>query len=241
MNIKYGYVLVLLLGLASKSFCMEEQETVKLLSSGGKEFTITKAAAEESGTLKQLLREGFGPEEVIPLPQVSSEAMAVLATFLPLAAEKTNYVQAKNSAGEGAVYSKIHNTWLPAVERKDTPQLLELLKAAHYLDIGLIVEALVHTIARRASFYATSEDDYWKAQALRRGAIFMLDPAIASEHRFDQPDSSIMDQLHQQWLQPALVESLPRDLRRIVAQWVLTEYQLAEGEHAAGYSEGEEY
>ncbi len=238
MHLKRVYTLVLMLGLPAYSFCMEEIETVKLLSSDGKEFTFTKKEAQESGTLKELLSENLTPGEAIPVPGVSAVGLAALAEYLPLSAQRTKYHEQGDTAAEEAVNSKIHNTWLRDFENEQTSKVLEVLKAAHYLGIEFVIDRLAHTIARRASFIATSEDQYRRAQNLRKAAIFFLDPATAKEHGFGEPSAEVTQELGEIWLEPTRVKFLPRDLRKIIAEWVLTEYQLAEGEHAAGYSEG---
>jgi hypothetical protein len=229
MKLKLVSAAVLMFGLPGHLFCMDVK--VKLVSSDGKEFELLKAEAEESETLKNLLAEHAKGD--IPLSQVSSQSLSLLVDDM-----KRRHM--RKAEGETAAWREKNQEFQKSLNKLSLTQLIALYKAADYLDMYHLYEAIAERVAAQVPpriVYVIGElgmslPDYTKAaleilkakglryygahglrQNFREAALFALDKERSSQNNINEPTDADIEALHKIWLSKEDIAALPHNLR----------------------------
>jgi len=118
-------------------------QTVKLQSVDEQEFTVPVEVAKSSETIKHMI-EDIGPEQAIPLPNVTGKILQKVITYCqyhlehptPVSEEKKDDKRTDDISPWDLEFCKV-----------DQATLFELILAANYLDIRPLLDLTCKTVA----------------------------------------------------------------------------------------------
>ncbi|PIN11060.1 SCF ubiquitin ligase, Skp1 component [Handroanthus impetiginosus] len=108
---------------------------VTLRSSDGQEFIIPKSAAVLSGTIKNMLEEGFG-DSVIPILNVDGKTLAKIIAYLNEHGSGNHMSDEKKKDFDGEFLSQ-----------QEITDLFEIVMAANFLNIKELMDTVCQKIA----------------------------------------------------------------------------------------------
>ena len=111
---------------------------LKLVSKEGQSFSIAKEAAVRSNLIKNML-EDAGPDEDIPLPNISTSVLELVIDYLSHYQDPTTAPPEIDKPLKTANFGELVPLWDFTFVDKPHEVLFELILAANYLDIkGLL-------------------------------------------------------------------------------------------------------
>lgn len=117
---------------------------IKVRSSDAQEFTIHKDLANQSAFLKNLISDMAGSEEVIPLPNVNGVILNKVIEFMehhkedpPLPPDYEELIRSNDYISE----------WDSEFCKVDQGTLFEIIIAANYLDIKVLLDVTCKSVA----------------------------------------------------------------------------------------------
>lgn len=138
---------------------MEGKNELKLLSKEGKEFTISKKAADLSGLIKNIISD-IGPDEVIPLTEVDEKSLEKIIIYL----NKWNGEAPPeiDKPLKSSVLKEVTDEWsADFIDELDLENLTNITVSANFMEITPLLDL---SCAKLASMCKDkSEDEIFKS------------------------------------------------------------------------------
>ncbi|ELP91183.1 glycoprotein FP21 precursor, putative [Entamoeba invadens IP1] len=142
-------------------------QNVILKSSDGKLFTLTEEAAKQSKQVENMMKERANAEEAIPLLKVEGTVLEKVVEWLNFHNEHP-LMYPDFVIGDRDKNADLHPWDVKFCESLEKDMLFEMLKAATFMNIDMLVEATAKTIAKnlvgktveQMRAYLNEENDY---------------------------------------------------------------------------------
>ena len=142
-------------------------QTVILVSSDNKEFTLPEDAAKQSGLVESMMKDRESADTPIPILKVEGTVLAKVVEWL-LFHNEHPLMYPDFVIGDRDKNAELHPWDVDFCDKLEKNLLFEMLKAATFMNIDMLVEATAKTIAKNLSGktveqmreYLNEENDY---------------------------------------------------------------------------------
>ncbi|XP_047325167.1 SKP1-like protein 5 [Impatiens glandulifera] len=118
----------------------DDPKVIRVISSDGKEFSVSERTASMSKMLSSIIEEDWDDDDVIPIPNVDRKTLAIILTYCDRRSRPRDESDDDESNNHDKLMVSLDSKFLSRLNRE---QLMNLTLAANYLEVTHLLQILI--------------------------------------------------------------------------------------------------